>query len=308
MDRRKIGLDPLCGQGGAHNVNLPVSHEGIRGRLKLTPAAGFEMAAGRFHPHVGGVLDADVGQARALQRTGHDLAGQGQRREIGQRMGQVTFGIGHVEQRDVDAVGGGMAHGSDFLSKRGTLSVRLPRRGATGKAVPGFDVSVIDESGKVTDGEGDIAVHCGAASMMLEYWNKPEATAEKFRGDWLVTGDRGVMEGDFIRFLGREDDVISSGGYRIGPAEIEDCLMTHAAVATVGVVGKPDPLRTEIVKAYVVLRPGAMVAGSDLQIWVKDRLAQHCYPREIAFVDALPMTVTGKVIRKELKARAGAEL
>ena len=144
--------------------------------------------------------------------------------------------------------------------------------------------------------------------MLLEYWNRPEATAEKFRGDWLITGDRGVWEGEYLRFVGRDDDVITSAGYRIGPAEIEDCLLTHPAVATVGVVGKPDPLRTEIVKAYVVLKPGATVAERELQDWVKDRLAQYSYPREVAFLEELPMTVTGKVIRKELKARAALEV
>lgn len=179
-----------------------------------------------------------------------------------------------------------------------------PRPGCMGKPVPGFDVSVINADCVVTDGEGDIAVRRGAPSMMLEYWNKPEATAEKFRGDWMLTGDRGVMEGEFIRFVGREDDVITSAGYRIGPAEIEDCLLTHPGVATVGVVGKPDKLRTEIVKAYVVRKPGADVTARALQDYVKDRLATYSYPREITFVDALPMTVTGKVIRKELKARA----
>ncbi|MDU8910535.1 AMP-binding protein [Aestuariicoccus sp. MJ-SS9] len=190
-------------------------------------------------------------------------------------------------------------------SSSGALFSPLP--GFIGKAVPGFDVAVIDEAGNVTQGEGDIAVRRGAASMMLEYWRRPEATAEKFRGDWLVTGDRGVIEDGFIRFVGREDDVITSAGYRIGPAEIEDCLLTHPGVATVGVVGKPDKLRTEIVKAYVVCKPGVAVTGAELQDWVKDRLASYSYPREIAFLDALPMTVTGKVIRKELKARAAAE-
>jgi acetyl-CoA synthetase len=185
-----------------------------------------------------------------------------------------------------------------------------PVPGCLGRAVPGHEVAVIDAAGREITGEGDIAVRRGSASMMLEYWGKPRETAEKFRGDWLVTGDRGVIEGGYIRFVGREDDVITSAGYRIGPAEIEDCLLTHEVVATVGVVGKPDPLRTEIVKAYVVLKPG--VAASDalaaeLQTHVKQRLASYSYPREIAFLDALPMTVTGKVIRKELKARAAAE-
>ncbi len=180
--------------------------------------------------------------------------------------------------------------------------------GCIGKPVPGYEVAVIDEDGARTDGEGDVAIRCGSASMLLEYWNNPQATAEKFRGNWLITGDRGVWEGDYLRFVGRDDDVITSAGYRIGPAEIEDCLLTHPAVATVGVVGKPDPLRTEIVKAYVVLKPGAEASGQELQEWVKDRLAQYSYPREVAFLEELPMTVTGKVIRKELKARAAGEL
>jgi acetyl-CoA synthetase len=181
--------------------------------------------------------------------------------------------------------------------------------GAIGKAVPGFQVAVIDEAGQETADEGDIAVRRGAASMMLEYWNKPLETREKFRGDWLVTGDRGVLDADgFIRFVGREDDVITSGGYRIGPAEIEDCLLTHPAVATVGVVGKPDPVRTEIVKAYVVLKKGFSPTEDELQAWVKSRLAAYSYPREVTFLDALPMTVTGKVIRKSLKIRAMEEL
>ena len=181
------------------------------------------------------------------------------------------------------------------------------RPGFMGRAVPGFDVQVIDADGTPTDDEGDIAVRRGAPSMMLHYWQRPVETAEKFRGDWMLTGDRGQREGLEIRFVGRDDDVITSAGYRIGPAEIEDCLLTHPDVATVGVVGKPDPLRTEIVKAYVVRCDGAQISAEALQDYVKERLASYSYPREITFLEALPMTVTGKVIRKELKARAAAE-
>ncbi|MEM9755540.1 MAG: AMP-binding protein [Pseudomonadota bacterium] len=180
--------------------------------------------------------------------------------------------------------------------------------GAIGRAVPGHDVAVLDASGRPTHDEGDIAVRRGSASMMLGYWNAPEATRRKYRGDWMLTGDRGVWDGAALRFLGREDDVITSAGYRIGPAEIEDCLLTHPAVATVGVVGKPDPMRTQIVKAYVVLRPGETAGADVLQAHVRARLAAHVYPREIAFVEDLPMTVTGKVIRGELRARAAAEV
>ena len=181
------------------------------------------------------------------------------------------------------------------------------RAGCIGKAVPGHEVAVIDEAGEPTSDEGDVAVRRGSASMMLGYWNNPAATAEKFRGDWLITGDRGIWDGDFLRFVGREDDVITSAGYRIGPAEIEDCLLTHPGVATCGVVGKPDALRTQVVKAYVVRKAGAQVTGQELQEWVKERLANYSYPREIEFLEELPMTVTGKVIRKELKLRAADE-
>ena len=185
-----------------------------------------------------------------------------------------------------------------------------PKPGCIGRVVPGHEVAVLDDTGQRTQGEGEVAVKRGSASMMLEYWNRPEQTAEKFRGDWMLTGDRGIWDGDFLRFVGREDDVITSSGYRIGPAEIEDCLMQHDAVATVGVVGKPDDLRTEIVKAYVVLKPqfkASEALAAEMQNFVKERLARYSYPREISFLDALPMTVTGKVIRKDLKARAVAE-
>ena len=181
------------------------------------------------------------------------------------------------------------------------------RPGCIGKPAPGVRIGVINAQGCETDGEGDVAIRRGAGSMMLEYWQNPGATAEKFRGDWLVTGDRGIWEEGYLRFVGREDDVITSAGYRIGPAEIEDCLLTHPGVATVGVVGKPCALRTELVKAYVVRKPGHDPSPEELQDWVKDRLASYSYPREIGFLDALPMTVTGKVIRKELKARAAEE-
>ena len=185
-----------------------------------------------------------------------------------------------------------------------------PRPGCIGRVVPGHEVAVLDDAGQPTGGEGDVAVRRGSASMMLEYWNRPEQTSEKYKGDWMLTGDRGIWEGEFLRFVGREDDVITSSGYRIGPAEVEDCLLQHPAVATVGVVGKPDALRTEIVKAYVVLMPGVApsdVLAQELQEFVKQRLARYSYPREVGFLDALPMTVTGKVIRRELKLRAAVE-
>ena len=147
--------------------------------------------------------------------------------------------------------------------------------------------------------------------MFLGYWNNPDATRNKFAGDWLLTGDTGTCdETGWLRFVGRDDDVITSSGYRIGPGEIEDCLIRHPAVAMAGVVGKPDPQRTEIVKAYIVLKSSTEptdALATEIAEFVKTRLAAHEYPREISFVDALPMTTTGKVIRRELRSRAEGE-
>ncbi len=187
------------------------------------------------------------------------------------------------------------------------------RPGIMGKPVPGHLVSVVSDAGEElpVDTLGNIAVKRPDPVMFLGYWNNPEATEKKFAGDWLLTGDTGMKDEDgWIRFVGRDDDVITSSGYRIGPGEIEDCLIKHPAVAMAGVVGKPDPQRTEIVKAFIVLKAGAAPSddlAKEIADFVKTRLAAHEYPREIEFVDALPLTTTGKVIRRELRARAEQE-
>ena len=140
---------------------------------------------------------------------------------------------------------------------------------------------------------------------MLGYWNNEAATKAKFVGDFLVTGDTGRVDEDgYVWFVGRDDDVITSGGYRIGPGEIEECLMKHPAVSMVGVVGVPDKVRTEIVKAFVQLRPeiaATEALKADLAAYVKTRLAAHEYPREVEFVAELPLTTTGKIMRRELR-------
>lgn len=181
------------------------------------------------------------------------------------------------------------------------------RPGSMGRAIPGHVVDVIDVQGNpVKAGTvGEIAVKRPDPVMFLEYWRNPEATRSKFIGDWLLTGDLAKKDGaGYFWFNGRKDDVITSAGYRIGPAEIEDCLMKHPAVALVAVVGIPDELRTEIVKAFVVpqadVMPGTDVA-EDIKTFVKTRLAAHEYPREVEFVKELPMTATGKIMRRELK-------
>jgi acetyl-CoA synthetase len=189
-------------------------------------------------------------------------------------------------------------------------SVMEATPGVMGQPVPGHELEVIGADGQpVAKGEiGMIAVRRPDPVMFLGYWGNEAATRAKFIGDWLVTGDQGAREPDGrIRFVGRDDDVINSAGYRIGPGEIEDCLMRHPAVEMAAAVGKPDALRGEIVKAFVVLKAG--FAGTDdlrraLAEHVKSRLAAHEYPREIEFLDALPMTTTGKIIRRQLRDRA----
>ncbi|MBA5778555.1 AMP-binding protein [Stappia sp. F7233] len=191
--------------------------------------------------------------------------------------------------------------------------IGVSRAGAIGKPVPGHDVAVIDCDGrKLPAGElGQIAVRAPDPVMFLEYWGRPAATREKFVGDWMMTGDQGVADEDgYIHFVGRDDDVITSAGYRIGPGEIEDCLLAHPAVALAAAIGKPDPIRTEIVKAYIVTKAGIMPSPdleADIRLWVRNRLSAHEYPREIAFVDTMPMTTTGKVIRRVLRDRARLE-
>jgi acetyl-CoA synthetase len=183
------------------------------------------------------------------------------------------------------------------------------RPGSIGRPVPGHEVAVIDAEGRELPpgGTGDIAVRAPDPVMFLRYWNRPEATAEKFRGDWLVTGDLGRRDEDgYLWFVGRSDDVITSAGYRIGPGEIEDCLIKHPAVAMAAVVGVPDPVRTEVVKAFIVPAPGVVpteALKAEVQDFVRTRLAAHEYPRLVEFVDSLPMTTTGKIMRRVLRER-----
>lgn len=204
------------------------------------------------------------------------------------------------------------------------------RPGSMGKAYPGHRVEVIDEAGKpcAVGVPGDVAVHrCDVHGVpdpvfFLGYWNNPAATAAKFTGDWCRTGDLAVRDADgYLWYQGRADDVFKAAGYRIGPSEVENCLVKHAAVANAAVVPKPDAERGALVKAYVVLAPefiakrDAHAAGTadfeaklvaQLQAHVRGRLAPYEYPKEIEFIDNLPMTTTGKVQRRVLRLQEEA--
>jgi acetyl-CoA synthetase len=178
-----------------------------------------------------------------------------------------------------------------------------------GKAYPGHDVAIVSAEGialKIGE-KGEIAIRRDSPVVMREYWKNPKAMSEKFTGEWLVTGDLGHMdEQGYVYFQGRADDVIKSSGYRIGPAEIEAKVMEHKAVASCAVIGVPDSQRGQAIKAFVKLLPGFQPSSElikELQADVKKRLAAHEYPREIEFVDDFPVTVTGKIMRRELRDR-----
>ncbi len=188
-------------------------------------------------------------------------------------------------------------------------SIMEIRPGSMGKPFPGSEVTILDSEGReAAPGEtGEIAVKRGDAAMFLEYWNAPGKTAEKFSGDWMRTGDEGVMDADgYFWFASRTDDVITSSGYRIGPSEIENCLTGHPAVAMAACIGLPDPVRTEIIKAFVTLTPGAKrgeALEAELIAHVRTRLSPHVAPRSVAFIETMPMTATGKIMRRELRSR-----
>ena len=293
--------------GGLFDVLLPAWHHGVpvvafRAR-KFDPAEAMQLMARHgvrnvFMPPTALKLLRASGSRPAGVRL-RTLASGGE--SLGEDLidwGRSTFGLtvnefyGQTECNLV--VGNGSA---------------LPpvRPGWTGTAIPGHTVAIVDDAGReLPPGElGSIAYRRPDPVMFLRYWRNDAATAAKFRGDWLVSGDLGIRdEAGYFRFVGRDDDVITSGGYRIGPGEIETCLQRHPAVALAAVVGEPDPIRTEVVKAVVVLKPGSAPSAAlaaELQEHVRSRLAAHEYPRIVEFAAELPLTATGKIVRRALR-------
>ena len=187
----------------------------------------------------------------------------------------------------------------------------LPAKpGSMGRPYPGHTAAILDAEGQVLPPghSGEIAFYRpGDPVFFLRYWNNEAGTRQKFAGDWARSGDEGTMDEDGnLWFSGRIDDVITSAGYRIGPAEIEDQLLRHPAVALAAAVGVPDELRGHVVKAFLKLKPGVVPSPEleqEVQAWVRTRLAAHEYPRQIEFLDEFPLTTTGKVMRRVLRDR-----
>jgi acetyl-CoA synthetase len=300
--------------GGLLDVLLPGLHLGVpvlaHRMPKFDPEFAFSLMAGQ------GVRNAFLPptalkmlrQVPEPARFGHALRSIGSGGEtLGEGLldwGRAAFGLTINEfygQTECNLVVSGCA------------SLFAPKPGSMGRAVPGHEVAILDAEGQpLPPGEaGTIAVRAPDPVMFLGYWNRPEATTRKLAGDWLLTGDQGSMDVDgHITFLGRDDDVITSAGYRIGPGEVEDCLLRHPAIAMAAVIGLPDPLRTERVTAVLVPKPGVIPGpelATEIQGYVKTRLAAHLYPRQVEFVDELPMTATGKVMRGTLRRQLAAK-
>ncbi len=291
--------------GGLMNVLLP----GLC--LGVPVVAG---RAGRFDPEAAVRLMADEGVRNAfLPPTALKLMRQAEVKPVaglrsvasaGEAMGAGLLDWGReVFGRAINEFYGQTECNAVVANCAAIMEVRP---GSAGRAVPGHEVGILGPDGaRLKPGEtGEIAVRRPDPAMFVGYWNAPEKTAERFAGDWLRTGDEGSMDAEgYLRFASRADDVITSSGYRIGPSEIEECLAGHPDVAMAAVVGVPDPIRTEAVKAFVVPRAGAPTEGlaEALIARVRARVSPHVAPREVAFVDTLPMTATGKIQRRLLR-------
>ncbi len=298
--------------GGLLNVLLPSLHFGVavvaKSFRRFDPEAAFALMAAR------GVRNAYIpptalrmmrAVAAPRKKFGFSLRSLN---TGGKSLGAETFHWGRAELGLTINKSYGQTECNLVLASSALLGVNRP--GAIGKPVPGHDAAVIRPDGSVCDDDetGEIAVRRPNPVMFLSYWRKPEATEQKFLGDWMLTGDRARRDRDgYVFFLGRDDDVISSAGYRIGPTEIEDVLLRHPAVANAAAVGKPDFLRGEVVKAFIVLKPGFSPSpelAKEIQAQVKTRLSAHEYPREIEFAGELPLTTSGKIIRRLLREKA----
>jgi len=295
--------------GGLYDVLMPAWHHGLpvvcHRFAKFDPEAAFQLiddlgVRNAFLPPTALKMMRSVTDARARWRLDmRSIASGGE--TLGRELldwGRQTFGLTINEFY-------GQTECNMVISSCAAMSSTRP--GRIGRPVPGHRVAIVDAAGRIlpAGASGHIAIQSPDPVMFLRYWNNEAATAGKFVCNWLLTGDMGESDADgYIRFIGRDDDVITSSGYRIGPGEVEDCLIGHPAVRIAAVIGVPDRMRTEVVKAFVVLHDDVEATElliGELQNHVRTRLSAHEYPRLIEFVSSLPMTTTGKIIRRELR-------
>lgn len=196
--------------------------------------------------------------------------------------------------------------GGILIANYASMDIKV---GSMGKPFPGIVAGIVDDKGDPveTGKEGNLAIRPGWPSMMLEIWNNKEKYDSYFKNGWYISGDRAWMDKDgYFWFIGRADDVIKTAGHRVGPFEVESALLEHPAVAEAGVIGKPDELMGEIIKAFIALKKGFSPSEQlkeEIKNFIKGRLAGHAYPKEIEFRDTLPKTRSGKIMRRVLKAQ-----
>ena len=181
--------------------------------------------------------------------------------------------------------------------------------GTVGQPVPGCEIRIFDDQDRdVPDGEvGEICIRSG--TVMKGYWNDPAETAVAMRSGWLHTGDMGRVDSEgFVTIVDRKKDVIVRGGFNVYPRDVDEALVEHPAIATAGVVGRPDPVHGEEVVAFVTLKPGIEAEADEIQAWAKQRLGGYKYPREVHIVPALPLTPVGKLDRKKLREQIPQEV
>jgi len=196
--------------------------------------------------------------------------------------------------------------GSILITNYASMPIKF---GSMGKPFPGIEAAILDADGNVLPQgeEGDLAIRPPWPSMMRTIWKNEKRFNDYFKNGWYITGDTAMIDTEgYFWYVGRADDVIKTAGERVGPFEVESALVEHHAIAEAGVIGKPDPLRGNIIKAFVMLNPGheqSEELKKEIQKFVKGKLAGHAYPREIEFVDLLPKTRSGKIMRRILKAK-----
>lgn len=209
---------------------------------------------------------------------------------------------------------GVLFHDTWFQTETGAISISNyagmdMKVGSMGKPVPGLEAAIIDDDGRELPPmtEGQLALKKGWPSMMKTIWRRSKKYESYFVGKWYTSGDRAYMDKDgYYWFVGRDDDVIKTSGERVGPFEVESALIDHQDVIEAGVIGKPDDVRGQLIKAFVVLKPGVKPSEKlkeELSVFVKKHLAGHAYPREIEFIDKLPKTRSGKIVRRMLRAK-----
>jgi long-chain acyl-CoA synthetase len=193
------------------------------------------------------------------------------------------------------------------LSETHTVDTYMPhdaiRWGTQGKAIPGNEIRILNPDTGLACANGEVGeIVMRSAGVFKGYWNKPEATAQTLRNGWVHTGDMGRLDDDgYLTFLGRFKEMIKVSGYSVFPEEVESILVKHPAIAQAAVIGVPDPDKGEVVKAFVVLKPGQSSSAADIVAWSRDNMALYKAPRDVALIESLPSTGAGKVLRRLLK-------